>query len=72
MTRFIFWWAFFLVVVGLIRHLDLEVPFQWLGALPGDLVIKKGETLFYAPLTTSALLSLALSFAGWLLFKPSN
>lgn len=38
-----------------------------LGRLPGDIAIQKGNWSFYFPLTTSLLVSLALTLLFWLL-----
>ncbi|MEM9416829.1 MAG: DUF2905 domain-containing protein [Bacteroidota bacterium] len=40
-----------------------------LGKLPGDIVLEKGKFKFYAPITTSLLLSILLSVISWLLQK---
>lgn len=74
MGRFILWFLFLVVAVGLTLHFKVEVPLigDWLGRLPGDLIIRKQGIVLYIPLTTSALLSLALSILSALLFKPSN
>ena len=37
------------------------MQFIQIGKLPGDIVIKKGNTTFYFPIVTSILLSLVLS-----------
>ncbi|WP_017755933.1 DUF2905 domain-containing protein [Calidifontibacillus oryziterrae] len=42
-----------LIVVGLL--------WQILGRLPGDIVIKKGNTTFYFPIVTSIVISIVLS-----------
>jgi uncharacterized protein HemY len=52
-----------LVVVGLLiaaigAAMMLGLP---LGRLPGDLVIRRGQTTLYLPLATSLVLSLVLS-----------
>jgi hypothetical protein len=52
-----------LVVIGLVVAfigvlLMLGAP---LGRLPGDIVVRRGPATFYLPLTTSILLSIALS-----------
>jgi hypothetical protein len=49
----------FVVITGLILHFQAEVPMisSWIGQLPGDLIIKKGETVIYLPITTSAILA---------------
>ncbi|MDA8230307.1 MAG: DUF2905 domain-containing protein [Magnetospirillum sp.] len=37
------------------------------GRLPGDIVIRRGNFTFYAPLATGLLVSLVLSLILWLL-----
>ncbi len=49
-----------LAVIGAIVLLSERV--LGIGRLPGDILIKKGNFTFYFPLTTSLLLSLAISF----------
>ena len=50
--------------VGLALMLVGRVP--WLGRLPGDIHIQRGNFTFYFPLMTSILLSIALSLLLWL------
>ncbi len=38
----------------------------WLGKLPGDIVIDRGNFQFYFPVTTCILLSLMLTGIMWL------
>ena len=70
MGRFIIFTGFLIVVLGLIIHFKVAIPWLtgWIGKLPGDLVIKKGDVTLYLPLTTSALISLFLSLV-FSLFK---
>ncbi|WP_010678267.1 DUF2905 domain-containing protein [Bacillus timonensis] len=42
-----------LLVVGFVMH--------FIGKLPGDIVIKKGNTTFYFPIVTSIVISIILS-----------
>ncbi len=53
-----------LIVVGglmvLAGGLGGKVP--WIGRLPGDLSIRRGNWSFYFPITTSILVSLILTF----------
>ena len=42
-----------LIIVGLIWH--------FIGRLPGDIVVKKGNTTFYFPIVTSIVISIILS-----------
>jgi len=48
-----------LVVIGVILIFYERIP--GFGRLPGDILIKKENFTFYFPLTTSLLLSLAIS-----------
>ncbi|MGE3258825.1 MAG: DUF2905 domain-containing protein [Geobacter sp.] len=54
-----------LVAVGVVVSLAPRIP--WLGKLPGDIFIRREQFSFYMPLTTSLLVSLALSLLFWLL-----
>ncbi|MEH7223114.1 DUF2905 domain-containing protein [Bacillus sp. JJ1566] len=42
-----------LLVIGFIMH--------FIGKLPGDIVVKKGNTTFYFPIVTSIVISILLS-----------
>ncbi len=46
-------------IVGLLLLMGSKVPF--LGKLPGDIVIRRGNFTFYFPLATCILLSVLLS-----------
>jgi hypothetical protein len=59
-----------LLITGLVLVL-LGVAWPWLaklglGRLPGDIVIERGQSRFYFPLTTCIIVSLALSTLLWL------
>ena len=43
--------------------------FSWLGRLPGDINIQRGNWHFYFPLTTSILLSVILTILFSLFFR---
>ena len=53
-----------LLLVGAGLLVQLGVP---LGRLPGDLVVRRGNATFYLPITTSVLLSVALSILSAML-----
>ena len=53
-----------IAVVGVALMLFPRVP--WLGRLPGDLHVERGNWTFYFPLGTSILLSLVLTLVLWL------
>lgn len=59
----------FLIVLGIVLvALGLLWPFLQkigLGHLPGDIVIERENFRFYLPITTSVLISLALSLLFW-------
>jgi hypothetical protein len=52
-----------LAAIGLVWIVAPHVP--WLGHLPGDIVIERGRTRVYFPITTCILLSLLLSGLLW-------
>jgi Protein of unknown function (DUF2905) len=54
-----------LAVVGL---LVWRVPglFGWVGKLPGDISIRKGNTSFYFPIVTCIVVSIILTLISWL------
>ena len=56
-----------IVILGFI--LKLSGKFKWIGKLPGDIVIQKGNFTFYFPLVTCLLASLILSLLLYLIFK---
>ena len=53
-----------IALVGVALVLVGRVP--WLGRLPGDIVVARGNTSFYFPIVTCVLISLALSLVLWL------
>jgi hypothetical protein len=54
-----------IVVVGVVLVLVGRVP--WVGRLPGDIHLQRGNWTFYFPLATSLLLSLVLSLAFYVI-----
>jgi hypothetical protein len=57
-----------LALFGALFYFGGKLPLR-LGRLPGDIVHKGEHTTFYFPLTTSILLSLALSLLLWLVSR---
>ncbi len=49
----------FIIVTGLLLVFGSKIPF--LGRLPGDIVIKRGNFTFYFPLATCIVLSILLT-----------
>jgi Protein of unknown function (DUF2905) len=56
----------FLALAGAILYFNARLPFR-LGRLPGDIVHRGEHTTFYFPLTTSLLLSVAVSIIFWII-----
>ena len=54
-----------IAVVGFMLMLAGRVP--WIGRLPGDIYIRRGNWSFYFPLATSLLLSVILTLIFWLI-----
>jgi hypothetical protein len=52
-------------LVGVVLLVAGRVP--WLGRLPGDLYIQRGNWSFYFPLATSIVLSVLLTVVFWLI-----
>ncbi|HHW20369.1 MAG TPA: DUF2905 domain-containing protein [Thermodesulfovibrio thiophilus] len=56
-----------IIIMGLLMIAADKLSF--IGKLPGDIVIKKKNFVFYFPLATSILLSIILSFVFYFLSK---
>ncbi len=63
MKRFLLWFVIFIFVAGITLHYKFDLPYflSWIGKLPGDMIIKKGKTIFYFPITTAAIAALILT-----------
>ena len=64
MARFLILLGILLVLIGLLWE---PLTRLGLGRLPGDIVIERGNTTIYIPITTSILISILLSAVLWLL-----
>jgi hypothetical protein len=53
------------VALGVVLLLVGRVP--WIGRLPGDIHLQRGNWTFYFPLGTSILLSIVLTLVLWLI-----
>jgi len=56
------------LVLGVIVSLGERLPIRF-GRLPGDIVIRGKNSVFYFPLATCLLLSVVLSLVLWLVGK---
>lgn len=52
---------------GILFVIGLLMQFTHIGKLPGDIIIRKGNTTFYFPIMTSILLSVILSLIFFVL-----
>ena len=55
----------FILALGLVVSIGEKIPIR-LGRLPGDIVIRGKNSVFYFPIVTSLLISLILSAVLWL------
>lgn len=53
-----------LVALGVLLSVGSKIP--WLGRLPGDIYLDRGNFTFYFPLTTCILLSLIITLVLYL------
>ena len=63
--RFLVVVGMLIIAVGLVLIVMGRVP--WIGRLPGDISIQRGNWSFYFPLTTSILISVVLSLVLYLI-----
>ncbi len=54
-----------IVTLGVVMLVVGRVP--WLGRLPGDIFIRRGDWTFYFPLATSLIVSVLLTLIFWVL-----
>jgi len=58
------------MIVGVIIFVvGFLMQFIQIGKLPGDIVVKKGNTTFYFPIVTSILISIVLSLIFYFIGK---
>jgi len=63
--RAIIYMGLAIVLIGFLISLGERLPLRF-GRLPGDIVYRGKNSVFYFPLTTSILLSVVLSLVFWL------
>jgi len=54
-----------LVILGVMFSLGAKIP--WLGQLPGDITVRRGNFTLYFPLATGLLISVILTLVLYLL-----
>lgn len=65
--KLLIFFGLILAGAGLLLLLSDKIP--WLGKLPGDITIKRGNFTFYFPLATCLIASVILSLILWFLRK---
>lgn len=58
-----------MMIGGIIVIIGFLMQFINIGRLPGDIVVKKGNTTFYFPIITSILLSVILSVIFYIISR---
>ena len=56
-----------LIAVGIVLQIVPKIP--WLGKLPGDIYIKRGDFSFFFPISTCIIISVVVSLIFYLLGK---
>lgn len=71
MGRFLSLSFFLIVVTGLLMHLGIEIPYlgEWIGRLPGDLILRKEGVTLYIPFMSCALISAFITIVLSILFN---
>ena len=54
-----------IAAIGVVVVLAGRLP--WIGRLPGDIYVRRGNFTFYFPLATSILVSVGLTLIFWLI-----
>jgi hypothetical protein len=54
-----------IATIGLVWMFAPSIP--WVGRIPGDVVIERGNSRFYFPVMTCILVSLLLNWVMWLI-----
>jgi hypothetical protein len=67
MAKFLIIIGILMVVAGVILHYSPKLPF--LGKLPGDIVIDRGDFKMYFPITSSLVVSVLISLILFLISK---
>lgn len=70
MGKFLIITGLILLAAGLLVHFSVKLP--WLGKLPGDIFVKRGNFSFYFPIATCILISILLSLILYFLQKGKH
>ncbi len=71
--RFLTLTVLLIIAVGLTLHFNVELPeiLTWVGHLPGDLILRRGEATIYLPFATSFVASVGLCLVSFLIIGKS-
>jgi hypothetical protein len=63
LKRWVFFGFLFMIAGGLSLHLKLHVPWisDWVGSLPGDIIVMKGRSKIYFPAASGLSMGAALA-----------
>jgi len=67
LAKMLIFMGFIIFLLGVFLLFGSKIPF--LGKLPGDIVIKRGNFTFYFPLATCILLSIILTLILSIIFR---
>ncbi len=67
LAKMLIFMGFIIFLLGIFLLFGSKIPF--LGKLPGDIVIKRGNFTFYFPLATCILLSIILTLILSIIFR---
>ena len=65
--KYLIIFGFVIVAVGIIFLFAGKIP--WLGRLPGDILVKKENFVFYFPIMSCILASIVISLVFYLFFR---
>jgi hypothetical protein len=74
LSRFLYLAIFLSVAFGLALHFQVDFPqwASWVGELPGDITITKGNVLIYIPASSAAVVSVVATLVLTALFGNSK
>ncbi len=68
-AKFLITIGFIFIIIGVIFYLLEHFGANFLGKLPGDIFIKKGNVTIYIPIVTSIILSILLTIILNIIFR---
>jgi len=67
--RFLTLTVLLIIGVGLVLHFNAEVPpiLSWIGHLPGDLILRRGDATIFLPFSTAFIASIGLCLVSFMI-----